>query len=127
VAVSADDGRLFVVEVKSATPENLELQLRIGLGQVLRYAHLLCSHTRVVIPAIAIELRPDQLWEELLAELGVGLLVDGSIPGDLARLFSVHSAISETFSQGAPADQASSKAEESLAFSSNSQTAAAGS
>lgn len=36
IAISADDGRLFGVEVKSATPENLELQLRIGLGQVLR-------------------------------------------------------------------------------------------
>ena len=85
IAVSSDDGRVFVVEVKSATPENLELQLRIGLGQVLRYAHQLRSHAQVVIPAIAIELCPDQSWVELLTELGVGLLVDGSIPSDLAR------------------------------------------
>jgi hypothetical protein len=46
IAFSSDDGRVFVVEVKSATPENLGLQLRIGLGQVLRYAHLVRSRDR---------------------------------------------------------------------------------
>ena len=74
---------MFVVEVKSATQENLELQLRIGLGQVLRYAHLLRLHAQWVTPVIAIELQPDEYWVELLAELGVGLLVSGSIPAIL--------------------------------------------
>ena len=86
IALSSDHGRVFVVEVKSATSENLELQLRIGLGQVLRYAHQLRSHAKEVVPVIAIELPPDQSWVELLTELGVGLLVDGSISSDLARL-----------------------------------------
>ncbi len=93
IALSAGDDRVFVVEIKSATRENLELQLRIGLGQVLHYAHLLRSHAQAVTPVIAIELQPDESWVELLAELGVGLLVDGSIPGDLARLAGAHSAI----------------------------------
>lgn len=118
IAVSADDGRVFIVEVKSATPENLELQLRIGLGQVLRYAHLLRSHAQVVIPAIAIELRPDQPWEDLLTDLGVGLLVDGSIPDDLARLTGLHSTVTAASCQVTTAeDQASSafKAGELLA------------
>jgi tetratricopeptide (TPR) repeat protein len=117
IAVSADDGRVFLVEVKSATPENLELQLRIGLGQVLRYAHQLRSHAQVVIPAIAIELRPDQSWEELLTELGVGLLVNDSIPGDLARLTIAHSALLGASRQVATIGQASSasKADEYLA------------
>jgi hypothetical protein len=95
IAVSSDDGRVFVVEVKSATPENLELQLRLGLGQVLRYAYQLRSHAQVVIPAIAIELTPDQSWVELLTALGVGLLVDGSIPSDLVRLTGSHFAVSD--------------------------------
>lgn len=34
------DGRTFVAEVKSTTQKNEEKQLRLGLGQVLRYAHL---------------------------------------------------------------------------------------
>jgi hypothetical protein len=92
IAVSSGDGRVFVVEVKSATPENLELQLRIGLGQVLHYTHMLRSHAQVVIPVLAIELRPDESWAELLLELGVGLLVHGSILGDLGRLAEAQSA-----------------------------------
>jgi tetratricopeptide (TPR) repeat protein len=111
IAVSADDDRVFLVEVKSATPENLELQLRIGLGQVMRYAHLLRSHAQVVIPVIAIELRPDQTWVELLTDLGVGLLVYGSIPSDLARLNESGSPVPAASHQAtAPARQASSAA-----------------
>jgi hypothetical protein len=93
IAVSSGDGRVFVVEVKSATAENLELQLRIGLGQVLHYAHMVRSHAQLVIPVLAIELRPDGSWAELLLELGVGLLVQGSIPGDLDRLVETKSPV----------------------------------
>jgi hypothetical protein len=60
IAVSSSDGHVFLVEVKSATAENLELQLRIGLGQVLRYAHLLRPYAKGVTPVIAIELQPDE-------------------------------------------------------------------
>lgn len=95
IAASSGDGRVFVVEVKSATAENLELQLRIGLGQILRYAHLLRPHAQGVTPVIAIELQPGESWVELLAELGVGLLVGGSIPSDLACLAGARSGIAE--------------------------------
>ena len=93
IAISSGDGRVFVVEVKSATTENLELQLRLGLGQVLRYTHMVQSHAQPVIPVIAIELRPDGSWTDLLSELGVGLLVQGSIPGDLHRLIQAQPAV----------------------------------
>ncbi|MBK8690958.1 MAG: hypothetical protein IPN17_01280 [Deltaproteobacteria bacterium] len=36
-----DNGVLYVAEIKSVTDENQEKQLRLGLGQVLRYRHLL--------------------------------------------------------------------------------------
>ncbi len=45
-----EDGRvLFVAEVKSVTDINEEGQLRLGLGQVLRYRHALAGrrHGRV--------------------------------------------------------------------------------
>lgn len=86
VALSQGDEHVFVVEVKSATAENLEFQLRIGLGQVLRYAHQLRSDAYTVHPVIAIEMRPDDSWVSLLQDLGVGLLVRESIPEDLATL-----------------------------------------
>lgn len=86
VALSRSEGHVFVVEVKSATRANLEFQLRIGLGQVLRYAHQLRSDAYTVLPVIAIELRPDDSWVSLLQNLGVGLLVHGSISTDLAAL-----------------------------------------
>ena len=86
VALSHDDGRLFVIEVKSATIENIEFQLRVGLGQVLRYAHKLRTDGRILLPVIALELEPDKGWADLLHELGVGVLIKNSIREDLERL-----------------------------------------
>lgn len=86
VALSHGDEHVFVVEVKSATAENLEFQLRIGLGQVLRYAHQIRTDAYTVHPVIAIELPPDDSWVSLFHDLGVGLLVRDSIPEDLGKL-----------------------------------------
>ena len=86
VALSHGSEHVFVVEVKSAIVENLEFQLRIGLGQVLRYAHQLRSDAYTIVPVIAVELPPDDSWVSLLHQLGVGLLVSGSISADLAQL-----------------------------------------
>lgn len=98
VALSHGDEHVFVVEVKSATAENLEFQLRIGLGQVLRYAHQLRSDTYTVHPVLAIELHPDDSWVSLLQDLGVGLLVRDSIPEDLAKLME------DTLDDGEPGE-----------------------
>jgi hypothetical protein len=69
------DGRLVVVEVKSLTDANAERQLRLGLGQVLRYRNLLASREADVAAVLALSASPrDPRWIELCQELGVGLV-----------------------------------------------------
>jgi hypothetical protein len=70
------DGTVFVAEVKSITAENEEHQLRVGLGQVLRYRqHLLAlGHDRVVAVLVPERQPRDPSWRELCQELGVVLL-----------------------------------------------------
>ena len=64
-------GAMTVVEVKSLTDSNSERQLRLGLGQALRYAHILSRHGYPVVPALALEHEPAGDWLELLARLNV--------------------------------------------------------
>lgn len=91
VALVGGDMNL-VVEVKSATPENLELQLRVALGQVMIYAHHLREGSSSVSPVIAIELAPNESWVSLLASLGVGLVVAGTVEADLRCFVELSSA-----------------------------------
>lgn len=58
---------VFVAEVKSVTEENEERQLRLGLGQVLSYAHLLgWPGVENVKPVLAVERRPAaEHWDAL--------------------------------------------------------------
>ena len=66
------DGTLFVAEVKSITPKNEERQLRLGLGQVLRYRNLLNQRGRRVRAVLVTERAPrDPSWPRLCQELGV--------------------------------------------------------
>jgi hypothetical protein len=70
------DGTVFVAEVKSITAQNEEHQLRLGLGQVLRYRQRLSAlgYDRVVAVLVP-ECQPrDPSWRELCQELGVVLL-----------------------------------------------------
>jgi hypothetical protein len=63
---------LFVAEVKSLTERNEKQQLRLGLGQVLRYRNLLAGARRQVITVLALERAPsDRRWLTLCTELGV--------------------------------------------------------
>jgi hypothetical protein len=70
------NGTVFVAEVKSTTAGNEENQLRVGLGQVLRYRQHLSAlgHDRVV--AVLVPERPphDPSWRVLCQDLGVVLL-----------------------------------------------------
>ncbi|HWR51345.1 MAG TPA: hypothetical protein VN428_09575 [Bryobacteraceae bacterium] len=67
-------GQLFVGEVKSITENNEEKQLRLGLGQVLRYAHQLRGGEQTV-PVLIVERRPsDPGWEDLCSSLNVVLV-----------------------------------------------------
>ena len=69
---------VFVAEVKSITDENEEEQLRLGLGQVLRYRQVLSTPYRNVIAVLVAEreLR-DATWKELCRELGVRIVWSG--------------------------------------------------
>ena len=70
------NGTVFVAEVKSITAENEEHQLRLGLGQVLRYRQRLAAlgHDRVVAVLVPERQPCDPSWRELCQDLGVVLL-----------------------------------------------------
>jgi len=69
------DGKLFVAEIKSMTNSNQEKQLRLGLGQVLRYQQMLGSPDKDVAAVLAVEKQPsDPGWIELCSTLGVLLV-----------------------------------------------------
>jgi hypothetical protein len=67
-------GALYVAEIKSITKENEEHQLRLGLGQLLRYCQLLRKRVQVIVPVLVPELKPrDPEWSELCKELNIRL------------------------------------------------------
>lgn len=75
IAWQEPDGRLVVTEVKSVTDGNNEKQLRLGLGQVLRYRNLMAASDADVAALLALSGPPlDLRWVELCDELGVGLI-----------------------------------------------------
>ena len=77
-------GILYVAEVKSLTRENEERQLRLGLGQLLRYAHPLRKRAEHVIPVLVPELKPrDPEWGQMCKALDVKLV----FPPDFKGLF----------------------------------------
>lgn len=70
-----DDGEVFVAEVKSLTAANEERQLRLGLGQVLRYRHVLSLQGDKVTGVLATEREPlDETWHGLCKALGIHLV-----------------------------------------------------
>ena len=66
----------FVAEIKSITDDNEEEQLRLGLGQVLRYRHRLQRIGYLKVIAVLVPERPprDLSWAELCHSLQVVLL-----------------------------------------------------
>lgn len=69
------DCSLFVAEIKSVTIANEERQLRLGIGQILRYRHLLARGGRQVKGVLMLERAPtDRTWSKLCDELGILLL-----------------------------------------------------
>ena len=77
-----DGQSLFVAEVKSLTKRNEEQQLRLGLGQVLRYSNLLADGHNKVVAILGIERAPsDERWLTLCRELGVRLVWPPSFEG----------------------------------------------
>jgi hypothetical protein len=81
---------IFVGEVKSITDANEERQLRLGIGQVLRYRQALSVRHAKVASVLVPEREPrDSSWAELCREVGVLLVWPGSLdsvlPGDVDR------------------------------------------
>ena len=75
----------FVVEVKSITATNQEKQLRLGLGQVLRYRHTIAASGRDCVAVLAAEREPDDgSWQSLCDELDVLLVFPGSFERTLS-------------------------------------------
>ena len=77
---------LFVAEVKSLTGARQEQQVRLGIGQVLDYAHALRerppAEVSVVRPVLVLEREPkDRRWLSLAASLGILLTWAPSFPG----------------------------------------------
>jgi hypothetical protein len=70
-----DGDFFFVAEIKSLTRQNEERQLRLALGQILRYARQLAYKDKPIQKIIAVERRPtDTTWIELCAGYGVTLV-----------------------------------------------------
>ena len=67
------DDVVYVAEVKSLTLINQEQQLRLGLGQVLRFRHLLEQRSgRPTVGVLALERKPaDDAWMQLCNALGI--------------------------------------------------------
>ena len=80
-------GTVFVAEVKSITDDNEEEQLRLGLGQVLRYRQRLESlgHEHVVAVLVPERSPRDASWADLCRELRV-VLMPGKELGRAAAL-----------------------------------------
>jgi hypothetical protein len=92
LAWKAADGTVYVAEVKSTTLNNEEKQLRLGLGQVLRYRQLLSAAGGQVCGVLAIEEAPsDPRWLDLCKQVGVALVWPGS--------FGVHMALGTAAAQ----------------------------
>jgi hypothetical protein len=80
------NGTAFVAEIKSIRDDNEEEQLRLGLGQVLRYGHRLrmLGYGRVVAVLVPERTPRDSSWAELCRELGVVLLSGNEVERALA-------------------------------------------
>jgi hypothetical protein len=83
-------GILFVAEVKSTTRDNEEHQLRLGLGQLLRYRWQLGRQTSFPVKGILVpESGPsDPEWSALCESLGISLVPGRQIPDLLPSLVS---------------------------------------
>jgi len=69
------DGVIYVAEVKSRTDENEERQLRLGLGQVLRYRQVLSADLGAPARAVLVlsSAPKDHSWTQLCEALDVQL------------------------------------------------------
>jgi hypothetical protein len=78
------DGTFIVAEVKSITARNEERQLRLALGQVLRYCDLLEMRGLETRGLVVTSAQPsDSRWRTLCSRLGLGLMSPPDLPASL--------------------------------------------
>jgi len=78
------DDVIFVAEIKSITPRNEERQLRLGLGQVLRYRNRIGARRQTARAVLGRRHAPtDSTWSTLCEELGLVLTYPDRFPGVL--------------------------------------------
>jgi hypothetical protein len=82
----AEDQSVWIAEVKSLTASNEERQLRLGLGQLLRYRHRLSSIGHNARAVLMVEYEPtDAGWRTLCDELGIVLLWPDTLSASALR------------------------------------------
>jgi hypothetical protein len=84
--VRPSDSLEVVVEAKSTTVVNEEKQLRLALGQVLRYRQVLRASGGRAEAMIAVERKPSASWTALCTELEVILVWPPTVRSALERL-----------------------------------------
>jgi hypothetical protein len=65
IAWKLNDNETWIAEIKSVTNANEEKQLRLGLGQVLRYCHILKNKVNVHGVLVIERAHSDQTWIDL--------------------------------------------------------------
>jgi len=72
-------GNTFVVvEVKSLSATNEVSQMRLGVGQILDYAHHYQTRGQAVRPVLAVEREPDSRWIDLCNRHGINVVWPGA-------------------------------------------------
>jgi hypothetical protein len=79
--------RTYVAEVKSTTDRNEERQLRLGLGQVLRYRSFLSEALGQPVSAVLVPERAprDPIWESTCTSVDVALIPSVQLAEGLSR------------------------------------------
>ena len=81
-------GKRFVIEIKSGDPVSAQ-QVRLGVGQVLEYGHLLRDiDSQDVRAVLLIEAEPPHPWRALGAAIGIQFLQADQLENSLSSLFS---------------------------------------
>jgi hypothetical protein len=87
---------LYIAEIKSTTKENEEHQLRLGLGQLLRYSHLLRERAAHVRPVLVPELQPsDHEWIQLCDALNIRLASPPDFEGVIGDTVDTEAPVSD--------------------------------
>jgi hypothetical protein len=78
-------GQRYVVEIKSGAPVSAQ-QVRLGVGQILEYCHLMQDDERRVSPVLLLQGDPPGPWNVLLRDLGIRVIRGDAISASLDHL-----------------------------------------